>query len=82
MNIEMLQRYLYFDGMYKIKESQGVSPFNKTINPDLNTYKSYPLNIFLNETTGIGKMEFDLNDVVVQGTSESIEYMDEAISSL
>ena len=36
----------------------------------------------VNETTGMGKIEFDLSDVVVQGTSESIQPMDEAMSRL
>ena len=62
-------------GMFELKEALTYRPFNESINPDSDTWKTYDSEIRENDFK-LKEVVFDLSDAVVQGTSESNQYMD------
>ena len=61
--------------MYEIKDKEGFKPLDTNLNPDSSVWKTYDTVIQKNEF-GLDELAFDLSDVVLQGSSDSIEYMD------
>ena len=67
--------------MFEIKDKKSFSPLDKKLNKDSQTWKPYDTQIRKNQFQ-LDEIAFDLNDVVLQGTSDSIEYMDQVVSRL
>lgn len=81
IDLEAIQRYLIIEGMFEINDHQSFSPLDKNLNPDSQTWKKYDINFNRNKFE-LDEIKFDLDDVVLQGTSDSIEYMDQVVSRL
>ena len=65
--------------MYELKEALTYRPFDVSVNPDSDTWKTYGAAIRDNDFK-LKEVVFDLSDAVVQGTSESKQYTDEVLS--
>ena len=59
-----LQKYLEVHGMIERYEDQKFTPFNVSVNKDLDTWKGYQNNIKISETGQI-EMIFDLSDAII-----------------
>ena len=67
--------------MFEIKDQKSFRPLDKNLNQDSQTWKPYDTQIRKNQFK-LDEIAFDLNDVVLQGTSDSIEYMDHVVPRL
>jgi hypothetical protein len=67
-------QYLIFTAMYELKNDMSYTPYDANLNPDLMTWKRYETQ---NRTNSFNLTEFyfNLNDVVLSGTSDSIQKM-------
>ena len=61
--------------MYELKDKNGSRPLDTDLNPSSSVWKTYETVIEKNEF-GLDELKFNLSDVVLQGSSDSIEYMD------
>ena len=61
--------------MFEINNQDGHSPLDTNLNPNSSTWKTYETKIQKNEFQ-LDELAFDLNDVILQGSSDSIQYMD------
>lgn len=59
-----ISEYLLVSGMYEIKKQNEFTPYNLSINPNLTTWKDYPINIRQNQNN-ISEIVIDLNDTVI-----------------
>ena len=59
--------------MFEVKNRFNYEPFGG-INPDLNTWKKYDMNMTKNQQ-GMNEIQVDLSDAVLNGTSDSFEDM-------
>ena len=67
--------------MYEIKDKNGFRPLDTNLNPSTSVWKTYDTVIQKNEF-GLDEIAFNLSDVILQGSSDSIEYMDQVASRL
>jgi hypothetical protein len=66
-------------GMYELKDAYSYMPFDTTLNTDSNTWKHYDSEIRENGFK-LKEIVFDLRDAVIQGTSDSNQYMDQVFT--
>ena len=67
--------------MYEIRDQKSFRPLDKSLNQDSQTWKPYDTQIRKNQFE-LDEIAFDLSDVVLQGTSDNIEYMDHVVPRL
>ena len=60
-------------GMYELKNETGFFPLNTQVNENSNTWATYETVIEQNKYN-LKELKFNLSDVVLQGTADSIEY--------
>ena len=77
IDVREIQKYLTINGMYEIKDQGKYRPQNS----DIKSWKNYETKMEENQFK-LQELKLDLSDVVLQGTSDSIEYVEEAIPRL
>ena len=68
-------------GMYETKANGSYEVYNSTVNPSLYDWKQYDANIQFN-SHNLLELRFDLNDITLLGTEDSMESMTEVINRL
>ena len=61
--------------MYELKDTLSYKPYNTSLNPDPNAWKSYEAVVRQNNF-GLQEVVFNLSDAMIKGTGDSPEYMD------
>ena len=79
-DVKNMTEYLIIQGLYNERKGQDYYRY-KTINEDIETWKQYDVDLELNDHKML-EIPLNLSDLVLQGTSDTVEEMSEVITRI